>query len=224
MPSASRLRARSRHARRADVARHVHDLLVHERALAAQPVRPAHVAVVGREDHDRVVVRAACSRAHRAPCRATRRPAGAASRSSRGGAATTSCRRGRCSPTCRAAGPSATAVASRACRAGRRRSWRAASSHTSSYSVSNNGSSSSSFHFDISSSCSTEVDLVRVRGIVVVGGLVDREPHHVVRVHQRDGEEPRLRRASPRSCATTAAAFDAMIGSKCTPVPAQPMK
>src|SRR4051812_50229780 len=27
------------------------------------------------------------------------------------------------------------------------------------------------------------------------GGLIDREPHHVVRVHQRDGEEPRLRRA-----------------------------
>ena len=121
-----RLRTRLRHARHAHVARHVHDLLVDERALRAQPVRPAHVAVIGGEDHDRVVVGAGLL--ERAEHRAERlvghllqlhvvvevaqpRPLVA---------------RDRCIPTARAAGPSAIAVASRACRAGRHRSSRAA--------------------------------------------------------------------------------------------------
>ena len=101
----------------------MHDLLVDERALRPQAVRAAHVAVVGREDHDRVVPRARRPRA-----RASTVPSdSSAIRCSfdvvvEVPAATPSCRTGRCSPRCRAAGPSATAGARRACRAGRRRS------------------------------------------------------------------------------------------------------
>ena len=70
---------------------------------------------------------------------------------------------------------------------------------------------------------------------LAVAGLVDREPHHVVGVDQGDGEEPgpvvRIGAATVRRRCSAAAFFSsqwaalvAMIGSKWTPVPAQPMK
>ena len=190
MPSASVCEPGVRHAGHLHVARHVHDLLVHERALRAQAVRAAHVAVVGGEDHDRVVVRAAVLERAAAPCRASRRPSAAASRSSRGGAATTSCRPGRCSPTGRAAGPSATAAARRACRAGRRRSSAAARRTLRRSGRRTTAARRRPSTSRARGSCAARATSSGCARLVV--RLVDREPHHVVRVHERDGEEPRL--------------------------------
>ncbi len=50
-------RGRRRHSGHAHVQRHPHDFVVHERALGAKTVGPAHVAVVRSEDHHRVIPR-----------------------------------------------------------------------------------------------------------------------------------------------------------------------
>ncbi len=167
---------------------HPHDLLVDERALRPQPVRTAHVPVVGREDDDRVVPRP--RRLERGEDRSEAavgervqvhvvvevpepRPLVG---------------RDRCCPTARAAGPTATVDALRAWRAGRRRSSRAAGRTPRGRDRRRPGADR---HPSMPPPPGSGSDPGHLVGVAVgVPGLVDREPHHVMGVDQGDGEEP----------------------------------
>ena len=150
-----------------------------------------------------------------------RRPSAGASRSSRGGAATPSCRPGRCSPTGRAAGPTATAAARRACRAGRRRSWPAARRTlrrsgrrtTAARRLPSNARARARCACAATSSgCASPYHGWSIGNHITSCGLTSA----TVRNHGWSSVAALARSHD--------AAFDAMIGSKCTPVPAQPMK
>ena len=215
----------ARHTRDAHVQRHPHDLVVDERALGAQAVRPAHVAVVGGEDHHGVVPRPAVVERleHRAqalvgealeldvvvevaepgpgvagvdvpPQPVLLVPAPLPVRLGLGVQVVVEVGRELLDHL--------VVVRGRRPAAGRRPSRRRPRGPT---------------------------HRRHVLGVaLVVPGLVDGEPHDVVRVHERHGQEPRLRCharvAAPALARSQLAALEAMMGSKCTPVPAHPMK